>query len=240
MSKLEFFKEKTLRNIASANEPMKKAHYCFIYIDTCVGCNDDPLAYNIAKTFISIYLQNIHEMEFGMDEIQNEKIVHVINSFDSNKAIKLVNYTIRVLNRISEVEKTEFYKNLLFTLKLKENRKSKWHFKPFRFVYYYYRKSLESLKGTVVIMVILYFLYSIILLPSPIERFHCINVKLHCFSSSPIVNYVLNTFTFLFELEQKDIVAYENFSGALILGVLMFIKYITIGGFLYERVVSKL
>ena len=193
--------------------------------------------YVIAKKFITTYLQEVSSSSYGYDQINEDKIIKIINLFNGKEQIKLIEYYISIFKNHYETIDINFLIKLRLNCMI-SSLKEKFDFEIFvdvifKIILLGWKRVLLSLSFVVIVI-------TIIFLHSPYKELEMFNITFHNYSNDYLLNIVYNVIAILLGIDNDFKIIPLNNLGAPIIFLAKIMYYIIIAGVFGQFVLNRI
>lgn len=231
---IEYVKQFLSDQYQLLNTSSDKVKYC-VWYNIIVAKNEFNLQnyqnslYLDVKGFISTYINSLSFLDYGYDELNNEKIKQVIAFLTPNEQLPIFNML--HLKYVSLGLETNWidsdYKKIEILLAKKEK-------KIIKLILNYASLNI----GTLLLVYLVYILLVFILIhPAPFQWMEIFAIELHDFSSNSHLNYIMNTLALITNSDNfGPKVTPLNIIGMIsyIIGIIVF--YVLISNFIIRKI----
>lgn len=193
--------------------------------------------YSDIKNYLRHSILAIEEPLQGYYEIKQKKIETIISLVSIDEQLSLLNFLVRELKRNGYEEKFDWLSLLIKKRKIKQI----WKRPSFRNFFLLLKElSTYNIFSILISILIIFTLYSILLLPAPSENWVCFNSKFNHYSDNKIVNHFINTLTSFCSIDNDFKSNPINIRGVLIEISFKLIVIVLILNYLLEELKSKI
>lgn len=193
--------------------------------------------YPIMKSYFFFHLKSVKNSAHGYDKVNLEKLNELINSLPVKQKVSFLDYCVSLV----KLNHTEETLDWLLDKRHKCRAEYLWKEKSVN------KKLLSILllassnvRNLIITIILIFFIVSLILAPSPCEQLSIFEIQYHDYSDSLFLNHIANMLTMFLDFDNDLKVSPSGFVSLLFLAMAKIIYILLIVNFIYLRLVDKL